>query len=204
MGKFLYPTGLSSGYSGIASFLAGRIATVTGFSGMPAPPSPTGNDGFLQAMADGLVGIVTNPYCAAIYNTTAGQSIPSGASTVVNFDTLELDSDGAVATGAGWTFTCPTGKGGLYHVSAVCGFASFNVAAIVFGGIFQNSTEKHRSNRWLTAAADSVPYVTLSADLLLSAGDTVQFKIFQGAGVNKTLELLAASNRICIHRVLGS
>jgi hypothetical protein len=149
--------------------------------------------------------IIRSTYCAAIYNTAAGQSIPSGSAMVVNFDTQELDSDSAVSTGAGWTFTCPTGKGGLYHFSAVIGFEPWSVAATVFPSIWQNGTEKQRGSRFVTAAADPAPYVTLSADLVLAAGDTVQVKIAHQAGVNKTLESsTSASNRICIHRVFGS
>jgi hypothetical protein len=148
--------------------------------------------------------IIRSTYCAAIYNTSAGQSIPSGTGTVVNFDTQELDTDSAVATGAGWTFTCPTGKGGLYHVSAVVGFGTFNASSTLFTGVFVSSTEKHRSNRYLAGATDAVPYVSLSADVVLAAGDTVQIKVLHQAGVNKTLEGIGISNRICIHRVFGS
>jgi hypothetical protein len=46
--------------------------------------------------------------------------------------------------------------------------------------------------------------VSLSADVVLAAGDTVQIKVLHQAGVNKTLEGIGISNRICIHRVFGS
>lgn len=54
--SFLYPTGIATGYSGVAYVLASQIGTVTGSSGITAPPAPSTTDGFLQALADVFLG----------------------------------------------------------------------------------------------------------------------------------------------------
>lgn len=75
MGAFFYPTGVSTGYSGLASYMAGTIANVTGYSGMAAPPVPTGNDGFLQSMADAImvgVGLQTRSAAAGSVASSVG------------------------------------------------------------------------------------------------------------------------------------
>lgn len=54
--SYVYPIGVASGYSGAASYMASLMAGVTGVP-FP-PPSPTGNDGYLQAMCDAVMGVV--------------------------------------------------------------------------------------------------------------------------------------------------
>lgn len=52
----------------------------------------------------------------ARYTSAAGASIPNGGTpTVVNFDTKDYDSHGAVTSGAAWKFTAPVP--GIYRVS---------------------------------------------------------------------------------------
>jgi len=59
---------------------------------------------------------------AARYYTGAGQSIPNTTvDTVVNFETKDFDTHGAVTTGAGWRFTAPIA--GKYQVSVVIDYA---------------------------------------------------------------------------------
>lgn len=51
----------------------------------------------------------------ASYKTAAGQTITSGALTIIDFEAVVEDTDSAVTTGATWKFTAPTA--GLYQVS---------------------------------------------------------------------------------------
>lgn len=62
----------------------------------------------------------------AKYRASAGQSIPNGAVTLVNWDTKDFDSHGAVTTGVGtWRFTAPIS--GKYRIS---GYVSLAAVAV--------------------------------------------------------------------------
>lgn len=72
--SYSYSTWVSTGYSAVASYWATRFSVV---SGTPSPPPvPTGNEGFLQSFADGLLGVAgfqgQSDALATTSNTTSG------------------------------------------------------------------------------------------------------------------------------------
>jgi hypothetical protein len=143
-------------------------------------------------------------YCAAEYNTVAGQSLTSGAITIINYGTSVKDTDSAVATGASWHFTCPTGKGGDYVVAANIAFSAAPGTSPALL-LFKNGARA--SDLWNcahSAAYGAGMCIPGSAGITLAAGDTLDVRGLQNSGGAVTLATNAFQNRITINRILGS
>jgi len=138
----------------------------------------------------------------AIYTTAAGQSFTSGSTAILNYGTSELDTHNAVAVGASWRFTVPTGKGGLYAVSAA---AMWN-AAITTGAItlqlFKNGSLWRTLFKVVTGTNTPQTMMTGSTNINLAAADYVDVRVTQSSGSPVVLSSTAAENAISIHRII--
>ncbi|GAC1590941.1 MAG: hypothetical protein NVS3B25_09890 [Hymenobacter sp.] len=134
----------------------------------------------------------SNGYPYASYVTAAGQSIPTGVLTVVNFDTRTADTDNAVTTGAGWKFTVPPGKGGIYRVSAALDLQGATGGGnAVFMSLTKNGpNEVYRFGR-LDQTSGNAMGPAGSVDINLNAGDYVQIAIYQNGTAARPLEASA-------------
>ncbi len=143
------------------------------------------------------------PTLSAIYNTNVMQVLTNGASTIVNFDTKEVDTDNAVTIGGAWHFTVPAGRAGIYKVAATVSFLgpSAGGGTTCFIGIFKNGVETKRGDRMMAQVAlgTTTLYVNVSADLLLAAGDAIDIRAFQNMGTF-TLEGYTPSNYVSIRQ----
>lgn len=145
------------------------------------------------------------PRCAALYTTDAGQSIPYGAFTIVDFENLVHDTDAAVTTGASWKFTCPTGQGGQYRVSIMLLFTSTSTwaaaehaeAFVYKGGVAYTCLAR------TTAESATTLYRELngSADVYLSAAEYIDIRVFQGSGGAIALANDGLYNHVSISRI---
>lgn len=139
--------------------------------------------------------------CAAIYLHAAAQNnIGKNVYNTLNFTQRELDTDGACS---GWIFTCPAGKGGLYHVSTAVTAAAAAVSDAIYFALFKNTSLLRRLTTFI---ASSTGWGTFggSCDVTLSPGDYVNVQIYSSnaaSGVNVQGD---ASNYISIHRVIGT
>lgn len=104
---FIYPTAVSTGYSSLASYWAQRMTSVTGSSGFAADGmAPTGIDGWMQAMADGVMGTVG----------FQSQSDAAGLGTATNATAVFAAVGNGSSTGfTTWSFSAPTSK--VYQVA---------------------------------------------------------------------------------------
>lgn len=165
----------------------------------------SGNVALSKGTSDQLqfagVDITGNPQ--AIYTTAAGQSFTSGSTTILNYGTSELDSHSAVATGASWKFTVPTGKGGLYHVQAS---AMWN-AAITTGAItlqlYKNGSLARTLFKVVTGANTPQMMMHGATDISLAAADYLDIRVTQSSGAPVVLSSTAAENAISIHRLIS-
>lgn len=142
-----------------------------------------------------------NPY--AEYTTAAGQSINSGASTIVNYGTKVADTDNAVTTGAAWVFTVPANKGGIYFVQANAQWGNLTAVASEFAGILQkNSVTIHQQDWFWSATAEGASMPAQFSTLVnCNAGDTLSYLVYQSQGAARTLTVTPAQNRIVIKRI---
>jgi hypothetical protein len=144
---------------------------------------------------------------AAVYNTAAGQSVTTGAGglAVVDFGTQEVDTHGAVTTGAGWQFAAPLA--GSYLVTATIAFTASNTWAEtdrLFVILYKNGAEGRYLD--LRAGLDSAALATIFLAggvtvLPLAAGDVVDVRVRQDSGGTLALLNNPLLNTITIFRI---
>ena len=117
-----------------------------------------------------------------VANKTNDQTISSGTSTKVEFNTEEFDSDSAFASDR---FTVPSGQAGKYFFYTVCHFTGASDQAYNIVEFFKNGSVAARSvNRF---AGTSSLSESLSLIFDLSVGDYMEVYVKQNSGSSKTL-----------------
>jgi hypothetical protein len=142
----------------------------------------------------------------AIYRTGAGQSIPNGIFTIINYDTKEIDTHLAVTTGSSWKFTAPVS--GYYHVDAEILFAATNTWAdgeagnlsIIVNGNTNIERALHRKDNY-GSSASIMMFLGGSTALYLSAGDYIDVRVIQYSGGALSLYNYGTHNRIAIIKI---
>lgn len=137
--------------------------------------------------------VTGNPFLGA--NTTAGQSIPNAAATIVVFGTVETDTDSAYASGTG-RFTVPTGKGGQYNISGQIAWNGALTTTTVLS-IFKNAAAVKTAQEVNPGAGASI---NVEATLVLAAGDIIDVRATQSSGAGAALNVTAALNYLSIKR----
>lgn len=142
-------------------------------------------------------------YVAASYYLTLAQT--PGAGAIVNYDTGDYDTDGAVTTGAGWKFTVPAGKGGLYHVSAGLDFSPSANGGFFHMFLYRNGSN-YRRLAYIAQNNASNQYAGMwsSIDLVLAAGDYIQIYATGATGVGINNDAGNKENYFTLHRVPSS
>lgn len=111
----------------VTGLVAGDQITIRLYSDSTSKTLPASvvND-FTVHRLSGPSAIAASESVNAKFRASTGQSIPNGAVTLVNWDTKDFDSHGAVTTGVGtWRFTAPIS--GKYRIS---GYVSFTAVAV--------------------------------------------------------------------------
>jgi hypothetical protein len=144
-----------------------------------------------DCLAIGANNITGNPFLGA--NTGAGQSIPTGTTTIVVFGTVELDTDAGYSNTTG-RYTIPVAKGGQYTLFAQVAFIG---APSVTLSIYKNGVEVKRTQALGAGSGISMP---ITATLVLAAGDVIDARATQSTGVAQTLSSTAALNFFTIKR----
>lgn len=142
--------------------------------------------------------------CSARYTTNAGQSINSGAATIIDFEDLSIDTDSAVTVGAAWKFTCPTGKAGIYHVEADVTFASVAWAAGNVAQLFlykNNAIYSVLRRKTLEGAITFYNNVHGSDTVSLAVGDYIDIRTLQNTGAAVALHTDGLNNHVAISRI---
>jgi len=142
--------------------------------------------------------------CVARYTTNAGQSINSGAATIVDFEDSSIDTDSAVTVGAAWRFTCPTGKGGIYHVEADVTYASTAWAASNVAQLFLYKNGALYSvlrRKTMEGAVTLYNNIHGSDTISLAAGDYIDIRTSQNTGGAVALHTDGLNNHVSIYRI---
>lgn len=141
------------------------------------------------------------PYRARAFRATASaaQSIANSAFTVVQFDTESFDTNNNFDNATNYNYTAPV-AGYYLVVTAAC----FNLTAVVAttvltAGIFVNGADAGRGTKHEVEALKTGPEALLASTiLLLAAGDTVDFRVFQNSGGAQPLTQAATENHFSV------
>lgn len=197
---------VSNAYPFVSSLITGLIAgdqitiRLYGDSVAKSFVASIVND-FIVHRLSGPSAIAANETVAAIYETAAGQSIPNATFTVVDYTTKEIDTHGAVTTGASWKFTAPIS--GTYCVSAKI---LFNSAASSTGGSYLIGLHKGGTliaelGRVNGTGASNFFGPTGSRNIFLLAGEFIDVRASQDSGGARTLFTSVEYNHVSIHRI---
>jgi hypothetical protein len=154
-----------------------------------------------QALTNKTAANIKDPTRAyAVYTSTAGASFASSATpTIVDFATKVSDSRSAVATGAAWKFTVPTGHGGLYLVGATVTMLGGGAASDNNMYLYKSGSVLRRLG--LVALASNGTYGG-NALVPLVDGDYIDFRFAQTTGSSRSLTALASDNYCHIVRLV--
>jgi hypothetical protein len=173
------------------------------------PPPPTDS---VLALQDGKPGPVWARWLQQLRDTVRGGALPyafcttataqtltnAATTSPINYSTKAADTDNAVTTGAGWKFTVPASKGGLYQVNAAASVATGGALGECILVLLKNGAEILRGNRLAMTASTAIVNPVLGATVSLAAGDYLQVGLYQSSGANRTLEAAATSNWVSI------
>lgn len=145
-----------------------------------------------------------NQGVAARATTAAGQSISNNTETVVNFGTVEFDTDNAITTGAGWRFTAPFN--GNYLVSAAIMFASTTTwSDIELGALIlrkNGSLYAYLDRKDSYGSASGVLMQLGGTSLVnLNAGEYIDIRVLQNSGAALALFNSSQYNHVNIAKV---
>lgn len=142
---------------------------------------------------------------AARYSSSAGQSIPNNAMTVIDFGTKVLDTHDAVVVGANWRFIAPVR--GSYLVSACLLYASttgWALAEFGFLNVFKNGDlYAHLDRKDNFSSGTTAQFMQLGGVCLVDAvaGDAISLRTIQNSGGALNLFNSAAHVHCSIARV---
>lgn len=142
--------------------------------------------------------------CAARYTTNAGQSIPNGSFTIVDFEDIRYDTHTAVTTGASWKFTCPTGHSGYYRVAVALLFTSsatwaateYAQASLYKGGIVYS----HLARNMMESATTTNLFLVGADEIYLASGEYIDIRLFQNSGAALALHTDGLYNHVAISK----
>jgi len=149
----------------------------------------------VSGWSDGQVTLARPP--AACARRTATQAISDATWTAVSFTAAdEWDTDGIHdASGAPTKFVIPAGFGGIWAVSGSIDLDSGTAGWAVILSVYVNGVHVQRFDRKGSAA---VPTISLSGatDILVAAGDEVEFWVHQSSGGSKNVTAARATVRL--------
>lgn len=156
----------------------------------------------IERMTSGQT-IAASETISARYTTTAGQSIPNGATPIIDYGTKVFDTHGAVTTGASWKFTCPAP--GKFDVSAKLGITgSWTLAQPVRIYIFKNGSVY---SQWGAENQSSASYflgMQINDTVDCVAGDTIDIRVSHSESSPRNLTTTAGFATVAINRIGSS
>lgn len=195
-------------------FVAGDLVTFTGISDQSTTLSGSTNENFITIRrvnpSSNSSGVPTT--VSAKYSSSAGNSIPNGANTIIDFATKVWDSHNAALgagsgnkpianTNTGWRYPAPVS--GLYAVasaihitSGAAGGSVFLVDVYVNGVLYVDGFIQ----TGVTPAAGDAFGSLVVTEVMLKANDYVEIAVFQSNGT-RNMQAVATRNYVTITRI---
>jgi len=136
----------------------------------------------LRIYSSGIVDLAKQSGCAGYLGTA--QSVDSDIQTKVAFDTKEYDSQNEYDNTTNYRFTAT--KDGKYLITCKITFSdALNTTSRIFVSIYKNGSECKNSDVGGSSGTYQGPII--STVVHLTAGDYIEFYIFQQTGASKSL-----------------
>lgn len=135
----------------------------------------------------------------ARYSTTAGQSISSGATAIVNFGTSTYDSHSAVTTGASWKFTAPTTGRYTIKANVVLASGSWLATQQPYLNLYKNGAQVSAGPLfYISATGTWVIPLHIMDTVQLNAGEYIDVRLLNASSNTQSLSINAWQNYISI------
>ncbi len=183
-------TAFSMGFSDEIELIAGDILTIglVGAGNNSVSTLTTYNQ-LTATRISGPSAISATETVAFRYTSSSGQSIPTG-DTIINFNTKDYDTHGAVTVGASWKFTAPIA--GKYNFSCYVQNTAqtFTAGNSFLATLYKNNgaSSSRIGGQGIQVTSSQQAFVGGSGDLNLLAGDTVDLRIGHQEGTNRVLQ----------------
>lgn len=125
-------------------------------------------------------GMWKNPFCFRAYDS-GGTTLTDNAFVQINLGTESYDYNNDFATSS---YTVPVN--GVYHFDGTCAVDNASTYVSLIASVYVNGTERIRGSR--TTPGNGFNTASVSADLLLNAGDVVTFRVLQNSAGNESTE----------------
>lgn len=132
---------------------------------------------------------------------TSGQVVGTATITVVNFNTITYDTDSGYS-GASDTYTIP--ETGIYDIKASCGWivAAGGVQGEYKLMIYINGSRAMTEYVDTSASKETIPIgMSVGGHWRLTSGSTVNVRVYQNTGSNRTMEATALTTNFSIRKV---
>jgi len=212
-GDVVGPAGATNNHVALFDGATGKLIKDGGAAGSGDVVGPTGATNGNLAVYNGATGKLIKDggvvpsipaFVGARYSTNAGQSINDSLATIVDFEDVVYDTDGAVTTGASWKFTCPVGKGGYYLIDCMIMFASNAWTSgkvieltIYKGGVLYSDISRETWQSSTTLYRDAKG----SDVILLAAGEYIDIRVYQNSGGALDLYTNGTYNHVAISKI---
>lgn len=185
----------------------GDLAAATGADA--AARLAVGTNGYVltadSTQTTGIKWAAISAVCGARYSRGTTQAISTATPTIIDFSTVDYDTNSAVTTGASWKFTVPASLGGKYFIcaSAILTSTSGWVAdETAYLQVYLNNGASAMLDRFVAyGAAACAVYLSGGTILNLSAGDYVDIRIYQNNGATINIVADSAINHVAIARL---
>lgn len=140
---------------------------------------------------------------AARYHKASTTANATGATNIIDFETKDFDTHGAVTTGASWKYTAPVP--GKYRVNALSlddGANTWAVNKVQDLLLYKNGSSYSTLYRWTSeqAGTTSQPVCSGGDVVDMVAGDYLDLRTFQNSGGSRTL---TSAIYVVIERISG-
>lgn len=148
---------------------------------------------------------VSSAIVAARYGKSTTQSISNATVTIIDYNSVDFDTDGAVTTGSSWKFTVPTGEGGKYLIRAsvyLQSSSNWGVTEACYISCYVNNGERARLDQINAQSTGTYRMFVNGAVILnLNAGDEVNIRIYQDSGAAVTIDSAAEYTHVSIAKL---
>ena len=161
----------------------------------------TANWATFEKVNSGSQQIAASESVNAQYNTAAGQSLPTSATTNIVYETKEFDSHSAMNPSTG-AYTAPAS--GTYRISTsvYLNSSTWVANAVLQAILIKNASAVRIMGSTVSQVSGSFNLTTAgSAIVKLVAGDTINVGVFQNSSVSITLLPSGVHNWVSIERV---
>ena len=149
-----------------------------------------GGNSILTSDGSGNLTTQKTLYPAFFAYSNSDQTVTDAATTKVEFQTEEFDTDNAFDNSTNYRFTVPSGEGGKYCFVSQAAIDNLDSGEFIATAYYVNGTrdDKSYNAQWVSKSTNGFGYCNNVYIVNLSASDYVEFFVSHNEGASQNLE----------------